>query len=45
MPHHPGRRGVVEDAFARLDIAVQYVLFLVLEKRSDSSMHNTLRCS
>jgi len=45
MPHHPGSCGVVEDAFSRLDVAMEDVLFLVLKKRSYGSMYDTLWCS
>ncbi|KFY29853.1 hypothetical protein V493_02220, partial [Pseudogymnoascus sp. VKM F-4281 (FW-2241)] len=42
VPHHPGRRGVVEEAVRGPEVAVNDVLFLVLDERAEGRVHYAL---
>ncbi|KFY83046.1 hypothetical protein V500_10201, partial [Pseudogymnoascus sp. VKM F-4518 (FW-2643)] len=42
VPHHPGGGGVVEEAGGGAEVAVDYVLFFVLNERAEGGVHDAL---
>ena len=43
VPHHPGRGGVVEEAGGGVEVAVEEVLFFVLDQRADGAVEDAFR--